>query len=132
MSFCGAISGQLSRGIQGRSQGSRARGAAESIGCGLSRVTNEATTDMANTPKKMKDPTEAALSAIQDALQVRDEDKPISTPSSSGFSDPDAPDGSWLGLRSKSASRSSSKSSSKTDIFDDDLRRDDDNSSLRH
>ena len=30
---------------------------------------------MANTPKKMKDPTEAALSAIQDALQVRDVDK---------------------------------------------------------
>ena len=27
---------------------------------------------MANTPKKMKDPTEAALSAIQDALAVRD------------------------------------------------------------
>jgi len=27
---------------------------------------------MANTPKKMKDPTEAALSAIQDALSVRD------------------------------------------------------------
>ena len=27
---------------------------------------------MANTPKKMKDPTEAALSAIQDALHVRD------------------------------------------------------------
>ena len=29
---------------------------------------------MANTPKKMKDPTEAALSAIQDALHVRDDD----------------------------------------------------------
>ena len=29
---------------------------------------------MANTPKKMKDPTEAALSAIQDALTVRDPD----------------------------------------------------------
>ena len=27
---------------------------------------------MANNPKKMKDPTEAALSAIQDALSVRD------------------------------------------------------------
>jgi hypothetical protein len=35
---------------------------------------NEATTVMANTPKKMKDPTEAALSAIQDALKVRDPD----------------------------------------------------------
>ena len=31
---------------------------------------------MANNPKKMQDPTEAALSAIQDALQVRDDDKP--------------------------------------------------------
>ena len=27
---------------------------------------------MANTPKKIKDPTEAALSAIQDALSARD------------------------------------------------------------
>ena len=27
---------------------------------------------MANTPKKMKDPTEAALSAIQGSLNVRD------------------------------------------------------------
>src|SRR4051812_15400028 len=27
---------------------------------------------MANTPKKIKDPTEAALSAIQDALSIRD------------------------------------------------------------
>src|SRR4051812_15909914 len=27
---------------------------------------------MANTPRKMKDPTEAALSAIQDALNLRD------------------------------------------------------------
>ena len=31
---------------------------------------------MANTPKKMKDPTEAALSAIQDALHVRDDNPP--------------------------------------------------------
>ncbi|TMJ21205.1 MAG: hypothetical protein E6G96_21080, partial [Alphaproteobacteria bacterium] len=29
-------------------------------------------TDMANAPKKIKDPTEAALSAIQDALSIRD------------------------------------------------------------
>ena len=27
---------------------------------------------MANTPKKIKDPTEAAMSAIQDALSIRD------------------------------------------------------------
>ena len=37
---------------------------------------NEASTDMVKTPKKMKDPTEAALSAIQDALQIRDTDIP--------------------------------------------------------
>ena len=38
---------------------------------------------MANTPKKMKDPTEAALSAIQDALTVRDttpEPEPVGHP----------------------------------------------------
>ena len=33
---------------------------------------------MANTPKKIKDPTEAALSAIQDALSIRDEVTPES------------------------------------------------------
>src|SRR6478672_9563729 len=38
----------------------------------LVRVTNEATTEMANNPKKIQDPTEAALSAIQEALEVRD------------------------------------------------------------
>src|ERR1700735_1942771 len=31
---------------------------------------------MANYPKKMKDPTEAALSAIQEALNIRNEDEP--------------------------------------------------------
>ena len=30
---------------------------------------------MANNPKKMLDPTEAALSAIQEALNIRDEDQ---------------------------------------------------------
>ena len=35
---------------------------------------------MANNPKKMKDPTEAALSAIQEALQIRDDDKPAGQP----------------------------------------------------
>src|SRR5215831_19881317 len=40
-------------------------------------VIREATTDMANNPKKIVDPTEAALSAIQEALKVRDdEDQP--------------------------------------------------------
>ena len=29
---------------------------------------------MANYPKKMKDPTEAALSAIQEALNIRDDE----------------------------------------------------------
>ncbi|MBV9153691.1 MAG: hypothetical protein JO204_18145, partial [Alphaproteobacteria bacterium] len=33
----------------------------------------DAGTDMANTPRKIKDPTEAALSAIQDALKLRDD-----------------------------------------------------------
>ncbi len=33
---------------------------------------------MANTPKKIKDPTEAALSAIQEALNVRDQESPTS------------------------------------------------------
>src|SRR5437660_7052885 len=45
---------------------------------------------MANTPKKMKDPTEAALSAIQDALAVRDtmpEAEPAA-PAAPRFGDP--------------------------------------------
>ena len=37
-------------------------------------VIREATTDMANNPKKIVDPTEAALLAIQEALKVRDDD----------------------------------------------------------
>src|SRR6516225_11356753 len=39
---------------------------------------------MANTPKKIKDPTEAALSAIQDALAIRDMPAPQPDTSSSG------------------------------------------------
>ena len=66
---------RLSEGDPEAIQGSRARGAAVIIGCGPVQRNNEATTDMANTPKKMKDPTEAALSAIQDALHVRDDEK---------------------------------------------------------
>src|SRR6266702_1886133 len=66
---------------------------------------SEATTDMANTPKKMKDPTEAALSAIQDALQVRDVDKPAesqATPMEAPVHpDEGASDAPWPGLRSK-------------------------------
>jgi hypothetical protein len=58
-----------------------------------SRVTNEATTDMANNPKKLQDPTEAALSAIQEALHIRDEEvSPKGNPVSPGNADPaDAP-----------------------------------------
>src|SRR6202043_2924017 len=40
-----------------------------------SGVTREATTEMANYPKKMTDPTEAALSAIQEALNIRDDEE---------------------------------------------------------
>jgi hypothetical protein len=36
---------------------------------------------MANTPKKIKDPTEAALSAIQDALSIRDPEPASEAPS---------------------------------------------------
>ena len=56
---------------------------------------------MANTPKKMKDPTEAALSAIQDALQVK-EDKPSGAEGNQATT-PDEPadDKPWPGLRSK-------------------------------
>ena len=41
---------------------------------GPSGVTREATTEMANNPKKMLDPTESALSAIQEALNLRESD----------------------------------------------------------
>ena len=45
---------------------------------------------MANTPKKMKDPTEAALSAIQDALNVRDPEP--ATDAADAAAAPPAPD----------------------------------------
>src|SRR5256885_4353707 len=64
------------------------RGPGPCSGRGPVQRNNEATTDMANTPKKMKDPTEAALSAIQDALQVRDVDnepESIAAPPKPGF-----------------------------------------------
>src|SRR5436190_23875451 len=79
---------------------------------------------MANTPKKMKDPTEAALSAIQDALQVRDDDdKPAGqdtspAPASPGLDEPVA-DKPWPGLRSKQQSKAH-------DPYEDDLRHTDD------
>src|ERR1700751_2991327 len=43
-------------------------------------VTREATTEMANYPKKMNDPTEAALSAIQEALNIHDEEEQPASP----------------------------------------------------
>jgi hypothetical protein len=93
----------------------------------LVKRNNEATTDMANTPKKMKDPTEAALSAIQDALQVRDSDK---APEPGQPSDPSlrhdepASDPPWPGLRAGPAGRN--------DLFDEDgARRPDDTGPAR-
>src|SRR5438270_4234044 len=66
---------------------------------------------MANTPKKMKDPTEAALSAIQDALQIRDDDTPtqqnsVSTPAPASGPSEEKP---WPGLRSKLSKRETAK-----------------------
>src|SRR5438132_5277015 len=82
---------------------------------------------MANTPKKMKDPTEAALSAIQDALQVRDDDKPAesqATPMEAPVHpDEGASDAPWPGLRSKQPGD--------TGLYDDDIRRPEDAGSLR-
>jgi hypothetical protein len=43
---------------------------------------------MANYPKKMKDPTEAALSAIQEALNIRDEDNAQAAPQPSASAEP--------------------------------------------
>ena len=62
---------------------------------------------MANTPKKMKDPTEAALSAIQDALQVRDDDKPSAMESKPSLrtADDGASQMPWPGLRSKPSAK---------------------------
>ena len=53
---------------------------------------------MANTPKKMKDPTEAALSAIQDALSVRDTPPHPNNPSAPVSTRPEepAPEQPWL------------------------------------
>src|SRR4051812_41622432 len=100
---------------------------AEVVGRDLVQRNNEATIVMANTPKKMKDPTEAALSAIQDALQVRDDDKPLDSveaPEAPLFH-PDEPmsEAPWPGLRSKQTA--------KADPFDDEVRRPDDAGALR-
>ncbi|MDQ1714029.1 MAG: hypothetical protein QOE45_3479, partial [Frankiaceae bacterium] len=81
---------------------------------------------MANTPKKMKDPTEAALSAIQDALQVRD-DKPDATESAQPAPilphDETTVDAPWPGLRAQQGATD--------DHFDDEIRRPEDSGALR-
>ena len=48
---------------------------------------------MANNPKKIKDPTEAALSAIQEALSIRDSEPAPATPSPPPFDDVPADEG---------------------------------------
>ena len=79
---------------------------------------------MANTPKKMKDPTEAALSAIQDALQVRDVDKEPETAAirrpSPAATSADAP---WPGVPDPAGSGNNS-------FKDDNLRRQEDPATL--
>src|SRR2546430_3313216 len=82
---------------------------------------------MANTPTRIKDPTEAALSAIQDALQVRTDDPPKEG-SSTNFATTSAPaegagNASWRDLRPGRASD--------TDPFDEEVRGPEDAGSLR-
>src|SRR5437764_5048016 len=70
---------------------------------------------MANTPKKMTDRTEAALSAIQDALSVRDpapEHESTSTPPAAPANDEMAADPPWRTVRAASPATS--------ERFDDD------------
>ena len=57
---------------------------------------------MANPPKKIKDPTEAALSAIQDALNVRDtvvEPEPTPLPQATHADEPAASPPPWRTVR---------------------------------
>jgi hypothetical protein len=71
---------------------------------------------MANTPKKMKDPTEAALSAIQDALQIPGDDKPTQPNTASVTPPPNTATGAdekpWPGLRSKPSNKAPGASES--------------------
>jgi len=82
---------------------------------------------MANTPKKMKDPTEAALSAIQDALNVRDAEpssQPMTGPSATALPAEDAgSERAWPGLRLGKGAKAES--------FEDPTRRAEDAESLR-
>src|ERR1700730_8821497 len=48
------------------------RGGARAELAGDTRIVKRARTHMANNPKKVKDPTEVALSAIQEALNISD------------------------------------------------------------
>src|ERR1700761_2712112 len=48
------------------------RGGARAKLAGDTRIVKRARTHMANNPKKVKDPTEVALSAIQEALNISD------------------------------------------------------------
>ena len=79
---------------------------------------------MANTPKKMKDPTEAALSAIQDALSVRDTPPDPIIPSAPVSTRPEepAPEQPWRTVRTAAV---------KEETFDDEVRRAEDQGSLR-
>src|SRR5260370_1012976 len=75
---------------------------------------------MANTPK-MKNPTEAALSAIQEALNVRDaEPSEIGPPIAAMPADESVSERAWPGLRS-----------AKTDRFEDGVRRPEDSDTLQ-
>ncbi|HEY7459237.1 MAG TPA: hypothetical protein VH765_10820, partial [Xanthobacteraceae bacterium] len=64
---------------------------------------------MANNPKKMKDPTEAALSAIQDALTIRDSapgPEPVSSPAAPVTPiDEPASDAPWRTVKSPSTAK---------------------------
>ncbi|MEA2949661.1 MAG: hypothetical protein QOI40_4991, partial [Alphaproteobacteria bacterium] len=81
---------------------------------------------MANTPKKMKDPTEAALSAIQDALTVRDTTPEPITPSSPAATqrdtqrDESVSDPPWRTLRSQPQPQSHQE------MYDDNVHPDED------
>ncbi len=79
---------------------------------------------MANTPK-MKDPTEAALSAIQDALNVRDTEPSGSkvAPPIAAMPDDSLSERAWPGLRSSKAA--------KTDHFEDEAQRPEDTDTVR-
>ena len=79
---------------------------------------------MANTPK-MKDPTEAALSAIQDALNVRDAE-PSGTMIAPAAMTADESERAWPGLRSGKTAKTDH-----TVHFEDEVRRQEDTDPLR-